>query len=66
MALAEALNLTEQERVELGGVPTIGAIDITPEQRKVLRRQRDRERKRRTRQSREQYLAVNSASRTKP
>jgi hypothetical protein len=70
-ALAEALRLTEAERIALGGVPTIGAIDVTPERRMELRKQRDTERKRQKRraakmQSRAQYLAANSISRTKP
>jgi hypothetical protein len=70
-ALAEELRLTEAERVALGGVPTIGAIDVTPEQRKELRKQSDRERKRQKRraakvQPRAAYLAANSISRLKP
>ena len=61
-ALAEALRLTEAERIALGGVPTIGAIDVSPEQRKEMRRRRDRDRKREKRRAagmrtREQYRA---------
>ncbi len=67
-ALAEALRLTEGERIALGGVPTIGAVDVSPEQRKEIRKKRDRERKRRKRRTnpRAAYLAANSISRDKP
>ena len=69
-ALAEALRLTEAERVALGGVPTIGAIDVTGEQRKESRKERGKERKKAARRakgamSREEYLAE-AKSRTKP
>jgi hypothetical protein len=69
-ALAEALRLTEAERVALGGVPTIGAVDVTPEQRKQIRKERNTEGKRRKRRAagmkpREQYLAA-SKSRPEP
>ena len=69
-ALAEALRLTEAERVALGGVPTIGAIDVTPEQRREKRKDRDKERKAAVRRAkgakpREKYLA-DAKSQTKP
>jgi hypothetical protein len=70
-ALAEALNLTEQERIALGGIRTIGAVDVTPEQRKQQRKQKDCARKRKARraagkQTRPEWLAANSKSREKP
>jgi hypothetical protein len=70
-ALAEALNLTEKERIALGGVRTIGAVDVTPQQRAQKRKDRDRDRKRRKRraaliQPRAEWLAANSKSREKP
>jgi hypothetical protein len=61
-ALAEALRLTEEERIALGGVPAIGAIDVTPEERKQKRKERNTARMREARraknvQPRDQYLA---------
>lgn len=69
-ALAQALRLTEAERTALGGVPTIGAIDVTPRQRRKLRKDRNRIRMANARRAagampRAAYEA-NSARRTKP
>ncbi len=68
--LGNVLNLTEADRVRLK-INTIGAIDMTPEERKQKRKLRDRDRKRSARRangltSRDQYLATNSKSRRKP
>lgn len=66
-SLAEALNLTEAERVKLK-IRTIAAVDVTEEQRKELQRQRRRElqRKRRCKQTRDDYLEEHRISREKP
>jgi hypothetical protein len=69
-ALAGALRLTEAERIKLGGVPTIGAIDVTRRQRNKLRKDKNRIRMANARRAvgaipRAAYEA-NGASRTKP
>ena len=43
--LGNVLNLTEADRVRLK-INTIGAVDMTPEERKRKRKLRDRDRKR--------------------
>lgn len=68
--LAEIMNLTEAERVKLG-IRTIGAVDVTPKQRKEARKAADRARKAKQRraarkQTRDEYLAANATSREKP
>lgn len=68
-ALAAKLNLTEVDRRKLK-IRTIGAVDMTAEERKQQRKLRERARKRLRRRSggakkREQYLA-DSKSRLKP
>jgi hypothetical protein len=65
-ALSEALRLTEAERVALGGVPTIGAVDVTTEQRKEMRKARNKERKRRKRRAAGMRPQSESISRAKP
>jgi hypothetical protein len=69
-ALAQALSLTEAKRVALGGVPTIGATDVTPEQRAKQRKERNRLQKEQKRRlagakPRAEYEA-NSLSHAKP
>jgi hypothetical protein len=63
--LADALNLHEAERVELG-IVSIGAVDVTPEQRKAKRKARNRERKRETRRAKGAKPQARSKSRLKP
>jgi hypothetical protein len=70
-ALADALGLTEAERIALGGVPTIGAVDVTPDERKAAQRKRDYARKQAKRRNRgvvarTEWLAVNNLTRCKP
>jgi hypothetical protein len=69
-ALAIQLNLTEAERSR-HDIRTIGAVDMTPEERNQQRKLQDRARKRKARRtkgakSREQWLAAHSKSREKP
>jgi hypothetical protein len=68
--LATVMNLTEADRTMLG-IRTIGAVDVSPEQRKANRKKRDRDRKARQRRdskkpTRAEYLAANAKSREKP
>ena len=68
--LAKIMNSKEAERTMLG-IRTIGAVDVSPEQRKANRKKRDRDRKARQRRdakkpTRAEYLAANAKSREKP
>jgi hypothetical protein len=70
-SLADALRLTEAERNALGCVPTIGAIDVTPAERKAAQQQRDYAWKKAKRRNdgvvdRAEWLAANNVSRCKP
>jgi hypothetical protein len=67
--LAEVMNLAEADRVRLA-IRTIGAVDVTPPQRKDKKKAGDRARKDKKRraagkQTREQYLS-GAKTRTKP
>lgn len=64
--LAKALGLMEWERVKLGGVPTIGAVDMSPEERKATRKHRDLKRKLRKRRAAGMKRQADSISRKKP
>jgi hypothetical protein len=68
--LAKIMNSKEAERTMLG-IRTIGAVDVSPEQRKANRKKRDRDRRARQRRdakkpTRAEYLAANAKSREKP
>jgi hypothetical protein len=68
-SLAEHLELYDDERDDLD-IRTIAAVDVTPEQRKEINREKDKKRKERERRKtgakpRAQYLAA-SLSRTQP
>src|SRR6185437_6060758 len=71
LPLAHALGLTEAERHALGGVPTIGAVDITPRERTAAQRTRDYASKTAKRRNsgvvtRAEWLTANNVSRCKP
>ena len=68
--LAHRLNLTEVDRRQLG-IRTIGAVDMSKQEREQARKLRDRQRKRQKRraakkQLRADYIATHSTNRTKP
>lgn len=65
-ALAGALGLTEAERISLGGVPTIGAIDVTPDERRAMRKQRNTQGRRQKRRAAGMKPQADSISRRKP
>jgi hypothetical protein len=64
-ALGEELGLTEADRHRLG-IRTIGAIDITPEQRRQAKRLRDRQRQRRHRRAKGMKARTESITAAKP
>ena len=65
-SLADTLGLTEAERSALGGVPTIGAVDVTPNERKALRLQRNKQRRQKKRLAAGVKPQSESVSRAKP
>jgi hypothetical protein len=64
--LAIKLNLTEAERSQHPKIRTIAAVDVTDEERTQMRKLQDRTRKQKARQPRDEWLAGNSKSQTKP